>query len=166
MQTPSHKGYDTSTAEKVEKMANINSNAMKIDSILPPFKAGMPHRESFINYPQIGPVKFSDGATYQGQHKKGKMHGFGLLIYANGGGYQGFFEDGEIRGRGRFLTSDGTAFDGNVDENGMKNDFGLLALPDGTKYEGEFKNGVYNGRGENNIFGFFFGKIIYFEEFF
>ena len=61
---------------------------------------------------------------YEGQMKKGKMHGYGKYSYKDGRIYEGEYSDGKKNGRGKFVYSpdkfyEGTFVDGVPDGEGF-----------------------------------------------
>ena len=63
-------------------------------------------------------LKF-DSSTYEGEIKKGKPHGRGVLKYSNGSKYVGEFQEGKCQGQGMLTCCDGTTYEGEWVENHM-----------------------------------------------
>jgi hypothetical protein len=115
-----------------------------------------------------GSTSWSDGSSYMGEFKKGRVSGHG--VYTNSeGNYVGEFQDGLFDGNGTLTYLDGEKYvggfkggyksgkgvtyfaDGRRYEGEYFNDlfegFGILTFSSGNKYEGEFSNGQPNGKG-------------------
>ena len=71
----------------------------------------------------LGPFKYEDQSTYQGQLKGKLRHGFGTLVWADGSYYTGTWHEDRKEGFGRYISD--------------SRDF----------YQGEWKNGKQHGRG-------------------
>ena len=50
--------------------------------------------------------------TYEGEVKKGKAHGEGIITFADGSKYEGKFKKNKIHGKGKFTDSDNNVFEG------------------------------------------------------
>jgi len=138
-------------AEESSAMNNIGMKGMSNESKLPPYTPGIPHRDSFIRYPEFPVLRFKeDNSTFKGQIKLGKKHGFGLEIKSDGSAYQGYFEQDKKAGHCRSIYADGSVFDGVLVE-GKREGFGFLINKEGDMYKGEFKNDIYSGKGNSSI---------------
>ena len=66
-------------AEKVEHMNSVptivSDAYKKLAASINPSK-----KELLSGLPKLGPLKFKDGSTYEGQFKEGKKHGYGKLV--------------------------------------------------------------------------------------
>jgi uncharacterized protein (TIGR02145 family) len=51
-------------------------------------------------------LSWDDGATYVGETKNGKRHGYGMYVWKSGDSWFGFWEDGGRGGNGIYLSSD------------------------------------------------------------
>ena len=56
-------------------------------------------------------IKFA-ASTYEGEVKKGKAHGEGIITFADGSKYEGKFKKNRIHGKGKFTDSDNNVFEG------------------------------------------------------
>jgi hypothetical protein len=94
----------------------------------------------------LGPFKFTDGATYEGQFKDGQRHGFGRQIWQDGSVYEGIWRQDKCNGTGRLINAEGHIYFGDWRDDKAEGQ-GTFKHTDGTKYVGEWKNDVQNGRG-------------------
>lgn len=122
-----------------------------------------------INNPELGPYKYPNGDTYEGQYSYGKRDGFGVCISKEGSLYEGYWENDQMEGKGRMIYTNGDVFEGVFKQglpngkgelkhsdntgyegnwvNGEKEGIGSERWPDGTSYSGGFKNGMKHGKG-------------------
>ncbi len=77
--------------------------------------------------------------TYDGELKRGKLHGQGTLTYSDGTKYVGEFRKGKQHGHGTKTISDGSTFVGQF-KNGWR-DHGTTTFTDGATFVGEWKEG-------------------------
>ena len=56
-------------------------------------------------------LKFGS-CTYEGEVKKGKANGVGIVDCADGSKFEGKFKKNKIRGKGKYTNSDNTIFEG------------------------------------------------------
>jgi hypothetical protein len=105
-----------------------------------------------------GRGKITNGDTYEGEWKNGKVNGFCTYISSSGDMYQGMYRDNDKHGRGLYIH-DGDIYDGEWKIN-RKNGKGKMTYENGDVYEGlwhlDFKHGngimtykngdVYNGQ--------------------
>lgn len=78
----------------------------------------------------LGLMTYASGDRYAGQFKNGHRHGLGLFIWTNGARYQGQFKSGLRQGRGRILFASGDIYDGQWD-NGRPHGAGVYRPLDG-----------------------------------
>ena len=83
---------------------------------------------------------------YNGEWKKHKLHGKGVMLWRDGSKYEGAWVDDKRNGKGIMIWADGTKYDGDW-KTEKRNGRGILIWPDGVKYEGEWKNDMRNGIG-------------------
>ena len=93
-----------------------------------------------------GIALFPGGATYVGEFKDYKPHGFGNFAWTNGDKYFGEWKDGKSHGNGTKIWNDGREYSGTF-ENDELHGKGTFYYPDGKKYVGEFINGKRHGEG-------------------
>jgi hypothetical protein len=85
--------------------------------------------------------KFSNGDTYLGMWKDGRMHGRGTLaIKKNGELYEGYFEENLFNGEGTFVHQNGEVFKGHF-MNGSKHGAGKVDFINGVSMKGVWNNG-------------------------
>jgi len=65
----------------------------------------------FINFSYSDTLELSVG-TWEGDVKKGKAHGMGILTFKNGAVYEGKMKKNKVHGNGKLTTKDGEVFDG------------------------------------------------------
>lgn len=113
-----------------------------------------------------GSFAYADGTKYDGQFKKGKLHGFGTRVFSNGDKHVGSYNNNHPHGAGTMFFADGTKKEGEwvegeymgnaFREMGIEgcikgdcnNGFGTYIYEDGVaKYTGEFKDGLAEGQG-------------------
>mgnify|MGYP001192459411 CR=1 FL=1 len=66
---------------------------------------------SLTNITYAETLKFGS-STYEGEVKKGKAHGVGIVTFADGSKYEGKFKRNRIHGKGKFTDSDNNVFEG------------------------------------------------------
>ncbi|MEP0944688.1 MAG: peptidoglycan-binding protein [Rhizobiaceae bacterium] len=81
-------------------------------------------------------------ATYNGDFRKGKMNGRGILQYPNGDRYDGEFQEDQRDGKGIYEWSRGNRYDGQW-KNGKPDGEGTF-LNNGAHYAGSWKNGCFS----------------------
>ena len=84
--------------------------------------------------------------VFQGQFKKGFLHGKVIASFQFGDKYIGEYYESQMTGYGSYTYNDGTKITGYF-ENGVCNRHGKKVYPDGRIYVGEFFNDVENGKG-------------------
>ena len=138
----------SSIANTVQKMNEMSDTVKEIHT-----KEGVPKdtkqhlTDKYNEYPYLGPYKFQDGETYEGQFKDGLRHGFGKQIWPDGSIYEGFWENDQCNGKGRLINAEGHVYFGDwVNDKADGN--GIFKHTDGTMYEGEWKDDVQNGYGK------------------
>lgn len=89
---------------------------------------------------------FSNGATYVGVIRNGKMHGEGRYNDPSGGFYEGQWKDGIMHGRGRCIAANGEKYEGEYIE-GLPHGRGTYNFQNGNIYEGEYVRGKIEGHG-------------------
>lgn len=85
----------------------------------------------------IDKIPFS---SYEGEYKKGKAHGYGILITPDDSRYEGEFKNNRMHGHGVIKSIDGKRLEGNF-INGNPHGILKITQPDGTIVELEFDNG-------------------------
>ena len=66
---------------------------------------------SLTNIVYAETLKFGN-STYEGEVKKGKAHGEGIITFADFSKYEGKFKKNRIHGKGKFTDSDNNIFEG------------------------------------------------------
>ncbi|AJF97406.1 Morn repeat protein [Pandoravirus inopinatum] len=108
---------------------------------------------------------------YEGQWRRGCMHGHGVYTYSTGGHYRGEWRDNDRHGFGVDTLPDGSCYTGqwcSDDWHGyglrisvpdgrtyrgqwvhdVKHGFGVFVYPDGARYHGNFRHNVRDGQGQ------------------
>jgi hypothetical protein len=85
-------------------------------------------------------------ATYVGEVRGGRAHGYGSYRDRSGRSYEGTWERGFMSGSGLLRTPDGRDYEGEV-RDGVPYGKGQEAAVDGTSYRGAFKGGLRDGLG-------------------
>ena len=93
-----------------------------------------------------GTALFPDGATYVGEFKNFKPHGYGSFSWSNGDKYFGEWKDGKSNGSGTKIWTDGREYSGFF-KNDKLHGQGTFYYPGGNKYVGGFLNGKRHGEG-------------------
>ena len=94
----------------------------------------------------LGVMRFSGGDTYEGEWRDDKMNGRGIRRYLTGRTYEGEWRDDKLNGFGLMRWSDGRSYNGEW-KDGKKDGHGVYRLSDGQIYDGDFKDNYMNGRG-------------------
>lgn len=105
------------------------------------------YQSKFEKYPYLGPYKFQDGSTYEGQFNLGLRHGFGRQIWKDGSIYEGYWEDDKCKGKGRLINQEGHIYFGDWKDDKAEGK-GIFKHIDGTCYDGDWKNDVQCGFGK------------------
>ena len=66
---------------------------------------------SLVNITYAETIK-SAASTYEGEVKKGKAHGEGIITFADGSKYEGKFKKNKIHGKGKYIDLDNNVFEG------------------------------------------------------
>ena len=114
----------------VSKTYNLHSDITQIDKNL---------LQRTKDYPILGPFKYNDGSTYEGQYFNGKRYGIGKQIWSDGSVYEGQWINDHCNGQGKLINSEGHVYYGEW-ENDKAHGFGVFKNIDGTVYRGEWKN--------------------------
>ena len=102
--------------------------------------------------PSFGPLKYSNGSTYQGQYKLGQRSGWGTEITQKGDVYSGSWLNDMKFGKGRMILADGTMYEGEwLNNNAHGNGTYIRNFdkePIKSIYVGEFRNNLQHGKGK------------------
>ena len=81
--------------EKFESMNTLSIEAQKMFSRKGEFSSDRRQHYDplYQDLPALGPFKYMNGDTYEGQYKEGKITGFSNQIDADGSVYVGYCED-------------------------------------------------------------------------
>ena len=95
-------------------MNQIAQKAQKVLSQLLPFESTRieEYDALYQGLPVLGPFKYKNGDTYEGQYMDGKRVGFGRLVDAIGSVYEGYWENDQREYFGRFVSNDGDYYIG------------------------------------------------------
>ncbi len=93
-----------------------------------------------------GRLAWPDESYYEGEFSEGLFHGQGLL-HTPTYFYRGEFQTGNMTGEGEINFVDGNKYQGDVTF-GLANGSGVLEKANGDIYKGEFKDNLYHGEGE------------------
>jgi len=93
-----------------------------------------------------GTYLFRDGFTYEGRWIDGKQEEDGIAYYPHGQRYEGEWSKGRYAGKGETFMLGGSKYVGEFDF-GRRSGKGKLVYPSGMTYEGEFFDGKPHGRG-------------------
>lgn len=99
--------------------------------------------EAAAMYPGI--IAWAGVASYSGESRNGKPHGFGVMAFNagrdEGAYYRGAFDDGQRAGLGIGGSGDGLVWSGEWKDNEACG-AGVLEAPDGQRFEGSVKPGA------------------------
>jgi len=84
-----------------------------------------------------GKIVFPDGASYDGDFRKGKFQGTGIMKYPGGAMYVGGWHKSVQEGRGRMTEADGTSYIGGF-HNGKRHGDGVITFPNRNRMEATF----------------------------
>eukprot|EP00614_Pseudopedinella_elastica_P010253 CAMPEP_0172595754 /NCGR_PEP_ID=MMETSP1068-20121228/15387_1 /TAXON_ID=35684 /ORGANISM="Pseudopedinella elastica, Strain CCMP716" /LENGTH=545 /DNA_ID=CAMNT_0013394425 /DNA_START=189 /DNA_END=1826 /DNA_ORIENTATION=- len=84
--------------------------------------------------------------SYQGDWRKGAMHGAGTYRFADDSEYAGGWSKGRRHGKGVTKYKDGTTYDGQW-EGGYFHGYGEITYSNGTTYKGMWVKGMRHGKG-------------------
>eukprot|EP00929_Paragymnodinium_shiwhaense_P067721 TRINITY_DN34051_c0_g1_i1.p1 TRINITY_DN34051_c0_g1~~TRINITY_DN34051_c0_g1_i1.p1 ORF type:complete len:352 (-),score=76.31 TRINITY_DN34051_c0_g1_i1:248-1303(-) len=91
--------------------------------------------------------KFESGATYLGQWRNNKRHGFGTHSWSDGASFSGQWKDNVVSGVGRFVHVDGDVFVGEWKSN-VAEGFGIYYHRQGLmSYSGYWERDLQHGHG-------------------
>lgn len=164
-----HEPKSTDSITQVPEMNRLNPAVEKATSELKPFNPKVDEKE-FDDLPTLGPYKYEDGSTYEGQYYEGMRCGYGKCIWPEGFYYEGYWDNDQRNGKGRLVHEEGDIYEGDWVE-GKAEGYGEYKHTDGTYYkgawiqdqqhgqgrevwddgsiyEGEYKNGMKNGKGK------------------
>ena len=94
----------------------------------------------------FGLCEFPGGGRYEGDFRRGKLHGRGILTYPDGSKYIGNWDNQYRSGRGRMVLADGSEYLGDFADNVYQGQ-GVMTYANGNRYEGQWSGGQPNGRG-------------------
>lgn len=85
-----------------EKIEHMNSYPTIVSECYKKIQAALsPNDKSLVaGFPKLGPYKFKDGSTYEGQFKDGRRYGFGKLVTIKGKLQEGYWVNDEFDGKG------------------------------------------------------------------
>ncbi|CAD8203074.1 unnamed protein product [Paramecium octaurelia] len=95
----------------------------------------------------FGKYTLSETSFYIGEWIENKANGFGTFQHSNGDLYVGSWKDGTANGNGKYTFTDGTYYDGQWN-NDLPNGQGKQTYEGGWIYEGSFQNGFKSGFGQ------------------
>ena len=136
---------------KVTNQADVDLiNGMEADARLyfMPIEVGWDKGYAYTGgaFAGVGRIVYDNGASYEGECRDGKKHGWGTNIYASGEVYEGEWEDDKRHGPGKYLYSHGGVYEGEWRDHNLHGR-GTLTFPSGQTYEGQFVKGKRHGQG-------------------
>ena len=139
-------------AKNARKVPNMNKIRLKAAEQLSYF---LPVSEEvraikdpeYQDLPILGPYKYNDGSTYQGQYKNGLRTGYGRKVLKTGSVYEGYWENDEPHNHGVFLHVAGGNYIGNWKQ-GKVHGKAIFKHFTGARYIGEWKDGLQDGFGK------------------
>lgn len=96
--------------------------------------------------PLVGKMIFNNGNIYDGEWKKGLMHGKGRMTFNNGSVYEGEWEYNLMHGKGVCAYENGDIYEGEF-KNSTKYGKGVYTYTDGGVHDGEYVNELKHGKG-------------------
>jgi len=160
---------DPESAQKVTAMNKMNAKVQEQHDQRGAYKSTKQPKKDMEGLPVLGPYKYQNGATYQGQYKLGLRHGWGTIVWEDGSCYEGFWENDMSNGDGRLIHVGGDVYIGDwvddmahgqgsyyhVDktvyigqwERDKQSGKGKETWADGSEYEGLYKNSLKHGKG-------------------
>ncbi len=93
-----------------------------------------------------GKFQYKSGAAYEGNFKKGQIHGQGVLYFSNGDKYIGQWENRYREGKGKLTFHNGDIYQGNFVRNEF-NGHGVISFANGDEYDGNFVDGQFQDEG-------------------
>jgi len=112
----------------------------------------------------IGKYNYSNGDTFKGQFKDGKITGRGKITWSDGSNYDGEFIHNKTWGYGIYVWANGDVYEGNF-LNNFKHGFGKLKYANGEVREGNWVAGQFTGKGKKTLItgenteGYFVGGL-------
>ena len=88
---------------------------------------------------QRGTLDYSDGSSYEGEHRDGKRHGRGMYTWADGNRYEGEWHEDKMHGQGTMTWHYGDRYEGEY-RDGRRHGRGAYIWADGRRFEGEWRN--------------------------
>ena len=103
------------------------------------WKGGRPHRPAVL-------VTWQHGDVYEGEWcaETERPDGEGVFVFADGASYQGQWKRGRRHGQGQERGREGDVYTGGWRED-ARHGFGLLEYANGSRYEGGWRNGAQHG---------------------
>ena len=86
-------------------------------------------------------------AIYEGDWKRGEIHGQGTYYFSGGDKYVGEWKDGKKHGQGAYFFSEGDRFEGNWEYDEVHGK-GTYVYPGGERFSGEWKDGNKHKHGK------------------
>jgi hypothetical protein len=93
-----------------------------------------------------GLYQFENGNKYNGEFKRGFMHGSGAIVFANGNKYNGDWREGSREGIGVYYFLTGNVYTGSFRKNKFDGK-GTMTFSSGNKYAGKWENDQPHGEG-------------------
>ena len=101
----------------------------------------------FSLYPVLGPYRYEDGSTYEGQYRNGLRHGRGRQVCVDGSLYEGYWISDRKSIRGVLVKSDGTVILGLIWHGGFRGEVDVRCA-NGDLFTGGWQRGYPNGQGQ------------------
>ena len=86
-------------------------------------------------------------AIYEGDWKRGEIHGQGTYYFLGGDKYEGEWRDGKKHGQGAYFFSEGDRFEGSWEYDEVHGK-GIYVYPGGERFSGEWKDGNKHKHGK------------------
>ena len=87
-----------------------------------------------------------ENGSYEGEFKKDKREGKGIMYFKNGNKYEGEWKNDLFEGKGIMYFKDNDRYEGEF-KNGKREGKGIYYYKNNNKYEGEWKNDFIDGKG-------------------
>ncbi len=97
-------------------------------------------------YTGIGTYLYPSGAKFSGHFQKGKINGYGRLVFSDGRIYEGEWKDHYRKGKGVLTFPKGDVYKGNFNKSKFYG-FGTMEYANGDLYQGSWKSDRPNGQG-------------------